>query len=495
MPDETTLLLQRTESSKGHYDPTLKFRPLYKRTGPYDEDEQGLVQENTGIGFMIELKKGSSDGAQAWILVGMIGTTVAMIAWCIDVVQEWMSDIKQGYCTTGWQKNQKFCCTDTQDVCDAWKTWSSLLTQHETMYYTSMAIYTAFGLFFSLIAASMVKYTRERVRVRKGTQTVFSKSSSMASLLHVVDSVQTPEYETKTVYYSAGSGIPEVKVILSGFVIKGFLGIKTLIVKSIGMIFSTSAGLNVGKEGPFVHLACSAGNIACKRREILSASAAAGVAVAFGAPIGGVLFSLEEVSYYFPMKTMIRSYCCAMVAAVVLKIMDPFGTQKIVLFQVSYDKDYHLFELIPFIVCAVFSEKYRAITSVCYRGAVGALLLKDLRDHADPNIIIMLVGNKGDLNHRRAVPTEDAKQFACIIERDKLIVQHSAENGLSFIETSALNSSNVDLSLQQIVTDIHRIVSNKALESSSNTIKPTGGQVILVSQTPDKKAKQGGRCC
>lgn len=57
-----------------------------------------------------------------------------------------------------------------------------------------------------------------------------------------------------------------------------------------------------------------------KKREILSASVAAGVAVAFGAPIGGVLFSLEEVSYYFPMKTMIRSYCCAMIAAVVLKV-------------------------------------------------------------------------------------------------------------------------------------------------------------------------------
>lgn len=73
------------------------------------------------------------------------------------------------------------------------------------------------------------------------------------------------------------------------------------------------------------------GNIACrlfnkfnknegKRREILSASAAAGVAVAFGAPIGGVLFSLEEVSYYFPIKTMIRSYFCALVAAIALKV-------------------------------------------------------------------------------------------------------------------------------------------------------------------------------
>jgi Ras-related protein Rab-11A len=73
-------------------------------------------------------------------------------------------------------------------------------------------------------------------------------------------------------------------------------------------------------------------------------------------------------------------------------------------------------------------ERYRAITSAYYRGAVGALLvydiskhqtydnvtrwLKELRDHADSNIVIMLVGNKSDLRHLRAVPTEDAKQFA-----------------------------------------------------------------------------------
>jgi Ras-related protein Rab-11A len=65
-----------------------------------------------------------------------------------------------------------------------------------------------------------------------------------------------------------------------------------------------------------------------------------------------------------------------------------------------------------------------------YRGAVGALLvydisqqktfesverwLKELRDHADANIVIMLVGNKCDLKHLRAVPTEDAKEFASI---------------------------------------------------------------------------------
>ena len=46
-----------------------------------------------------------------------------------------------------------------------------------------------------------------------------------------------------------------------------------------------------------------------------------------------------------------------------------------------------------------------------------------------------------------------------------------------------------------IISEIYRIVSNKALESSNNTIKPTSGQTILVSQTPDEQAKQGGGGC
>ena len=77
---------------------------------------------------------------------------------------------------------------------------------------------------------------------------------------------------------------------------------------------------------------------------------------------------------------------------------------------------------------AAGQERYRAITSAYYRGAVGALLvydiskhqtytnvtrwLKELRDHADSNIVIMLVGNKSDLKHLRAVPTDEAKAFA-----------------------------------------------------------------------------------
>uniref|UniRef100_A0A8V0Z564 small monomeric GTPase n=1 Tax=Gallus gallus TaxID=9031 RepID=A0A8V0Z564_CHICK len=102
-------------------------------------------------------------------------------------------------------------------------------------------------------------------------------------------------------------------------------------------------------------------------------------------------------------------------------------------------------------------ERYRAITSAYYRGAVGALLvydiakhltyenverwLKELRDHADSNIVIMLVGNKSDLRHLRAVPTDEARAFA-------------EKNGLSFIETSALDSTNVEAAFQTILTDL-----------------------------------------
>jgi len=53
--------------------------------------------------------------------------------------------------------------------------------------------------------------------------------------------------------------------------------------------------------------------------------------VAFGAPIGGVLFSLEEVSYYFPPKVMWRSFWCAAVAAITLKGLNPFGNNSLVL--------------------------------------------------------------------------------------------------------------------------------------------------------------------
>lgn len=152
---------------------------------------------------------------------------------------------------------------------------------------------------------------------------------------------------------------------------KGFLGFWTLVIKSIALPLAIASGLSVGKEGPSVHYAVCTGNVisrlfekykrnASKTREILSACAAAGVAVAFGSPIGGVLFSLEEMSSYFPLKTMWRSYFCALVATAVLAAMNPFRTGQLVMFQVHYDRDWHFFEVLFYIILGIFGGLYGA---------------------------------------------------------------------------------------------------------------------------------------
>lgn len=175
--------------------------------------------------------------------------------------------------------------------------------------------------------------------------------------------------------YACRSGIPEIKTILSGFIIRGYLGKWTLMIKSVGIILSVSAGLSLGKEGPMVHIASCIGNILAylfpkygrneaKKREILSAAAAAGVSVAFGAPIGGVLFSLEEVSYYFPLKTLWRSFFCALIAAFILRSINPFGNEHSVLFFVEYNKPWIFVELIPFIGLGIMG------------GCIGTLFIK-----------------------------------------------------------------------------------------------------------------------
>lgn len=111
--------------------------------------------------------------------------------------------------------------------------------------------------------------------------------------------------------------------------------------------------------------------------------------------------------------------------------------------------------------------------------------LEELRGHADKNIVIMLVGNKSDLGTLRAVPAEDAKEFA---ERENLF----------FMETSALEATNVETSFQTILTEIYRIVSKKALSANEEE----GGKSALLKGTkinvPVQDPASGGgatTCC
>lgn len=98
--------------------------------------------------------------------------------------------------------------------------------------------------------------------------------------------------------------------------------------------------------------------------------------------------------------------------------------------------------------------------------------LKELRDHAVPNIVIMLVGNKSDLRHLRAVSTEEAKSFA-------------EKNSLSFIETSALDSTNVELSFLTILKEIYRLCTVQSVRGNEqNTLAPIQGGITLPPVNP-----------
>ncbi|KAJ7783246.1 chloride channel [Mycena metata] len=316
------------------------------------------------------------DKSMGWLIVTIVGFLTALVAFLIIRSEQWLFDLKEGYCNPAWWRSHKFCCPvspdDLVEECLAWRTWSELLIRkggmgEEFVEYIS----------YSVVALGLATLSCLLTLILTNSTTFSTRKDSGVLAPDFADPPEPSNPHTlpkREMFYAAGSGIPEIKTILSGFVIHGYLGGRTLFTKSVGLALSVASGLSLGKEGPFVHIASCVGNIVsrfatkyenneAKRREILSAACAAGVAVAFGAPIGGTLFSLEEVSYYFPPKVMWRSFFCAMIAAITLKILDPFGTGKLVLFQVTYDKDWHAFELLPFLLLGVFGGVYGAYFS------------------------------------------------------------------------------------------------------------------------------------
>lgn len=146
-------------------------------------------------------------------------------------------------------------------------------------------------------------------------------------------------------------------------------------------------------------------------------------------------------------------------------------------------------------------ERYRAITSAYYRGAVGAVLVYDLtkpktfqdverwlmevREHADPSIVVMLVGNKCDLKHLRAIVTEDAKKYA-------------DENSLSFIEASALDATNVEEAFQQTISKVHHVQlakMKKELDQRGPDDKGSGNRSAQNNQINLNQNSSSKNCC
>lgn len=148
-------------------------------------------------------------------------------------------------------------------------------------------------------------------------------------------------------------------------------------------------------------------------------------------------------------------------------------------------------------------ERFRAVTSAYYRGAVGALLvydisrrqtfdsigrwLNELHTHSDMNVVSILVGNKSDLKDGREVSTDEGKSLA-------------ESEGLFFMETSALDSSNVTAAFETVVKEIYNILSRKVMQSQElkkpePSLSGSGKTVVLEADSNQENEPKKAGCC
>lgn len=161
----------------------------------------------------------------------MIGVFTAIVAFLVDVAEITVADYKGGYCTTNIFRNREVCCAQQSsssllkelgDDCPLWHEWSD-------SYATAFAIYVGFAVIFGIIAGSVTMTTKANLPTASSPEAAGTEQA------------QEP-VAGKTMYMAAGSGIPEIKTILSGFVIPHFLDFKVLAVKAIGSTFAVATG-------------------------------------------------------------------------------------------------------------------------------------------------------------------------------------------------------------------------------------------------------------
>uniref|UniRef100_A0A4X1W6S6 Uncharacterized protein n=1 Tax=Sus scrofa TaxID=9823 RepID=A0A4X1W6S6_PIG len=176
--------------------------------------------------------------------------------------------------------------------------------------------------------------------------------------------------------FSGGSGIPELKTILSGVVLEDYLDIKNFGAKVVGLTCTLAAGSTIflGKVGPFVHLsvmiAAYLGRVRTKtigesenkikQNEMLAAAAAVGVATVFSAPFSGVLFSLEVMSSHFSVWDYWRGFFAATCGAFMFRLLAVFNSEQETitpLYQTSFRVD------VPFDLPEIFF--FVALGSLC----------------------------------------------------------------------------------------------------------------------------------
>lgn len=207
------------------------------------------------------------DRLQGWLLVIATGVLTACVALVITRSEILLFESKLGYCTTGIFTARRWCCPAEAETaapssmlstwratevaeCAHWRTWSEALAGSPLDRFSlDFVAYIVIAVGFGTLASVLTVYLTSSDLVYSSKDAVDPFGLGQEELK--TDEVMQEKPMTaprKTLFYAAGSGISEVKVILSGFTVRGFLGGTTLFVKSVGLTLSVASGLSLGKE-------------------------------------------------------------------------------------------------------------------------------------------------------------------------------------------------------------------------------------------------------
>ncbi|KAF7317887.1 Chloride channel protein [Mycena kentingensis (nom. inval.)] len=298
------------------------------------------------------------DASRMWLVVICTGVAIGLIGGWLDVLVKWLGDLREGRCSYGFFYNQVTCCSSVKpgEICEDWNTWSEFL---EVKYVFAQAllhstVYVTLAVAFASSAAVLV---------------------------------------TSYAPYAFHTGIPEIKAILGGYVLDAFLTPWTLLIKALGLALAVASGLSLGKEGPLVHVACCLAHILAgffkqfrssegiAKTQASRSRSSSGRVCRFrksprGSPVWSGRYSCpasaclyrhspELDAFANESEVMWRGFVASAIAAVALQWVNPFGTSKLVLFQVTNGDDtWRAFELIPWLALGVVG------------GILGALLIR-----------------------------------------------------------------------------------------------------------------------
>lgn len=272
---------------------------------------------------------------------------------------------------------------DTTEVSALVQTWSlqSLIRSCDSFWHRLMFQNTSVLLFVVGVVSAVIAWVFDEVvdvtmqlkyryfqNLKQHNETLFYITYGLFHISAALLAVLLTKHISPV---AIGSGIPQIKSVLAGFVIKDYLSIRTFFAKIFGLLLALLAGYVIGTEGPFLHTSCIVAFNLAKTlpgfselsknkviiKQLLAAASAVGVSSCFGTPIGGVLFSIEVTSNYYHVDEYWKGFFCAVCASVTFKELSYFSrTRKSVvsLFTTDFDAlPYAFGELPGFILLSI----------------------------------------------------------------------------------------------------------------------------------------------